>query len=288
MAWNKILSIAALGILSLSGCGGGGSDDSGDGSSGDTARACSVIGLNSKVINGVSCADVARASVVRIVAVLNVNGTQDILPICSGTLITPDAVLSATHCFLNQSISGFQVLGYGILTGEFGSASFVGGRGLSFAPEYRREEAVRRTFNDAAVLFLSSPVSLPIVPVLLSREVAVNEPGFVYGYGNREVNTEPNSSAGDFSSLEAGAMTVRAVTPDHIFVSFGGDDVNVCNGDSGGPIIVEVGGQPAVAGIVSEGSEPGCASGNVTTFTNLQQSKVLRWLADTAPNALVR
>ena len=50
---------------------------------------------------------------------------------------------------------------------------------------------------------------------------------------------------GDFSTLDAGAMTAAGVTPSHIFVVFSGGGVNVCNGDSGGPLVVEVDGQPA-------------------------------------------
>ncbi|NLF25304.1 MAG: trypsin-like serine protease, partial [Deltaproteobacteria bacterium] len=116
-----------------------------------------------------------------------------------------------------------------------------------------------------------------------SRTVQVGEPGFVYGYGVRK----PGEDA-DFFTLEAGTMTVKNVTPNHIFVEFSGSGVNVCNGDSGGPLIVEVDGQPATAGVVSQGTTEQCTAGDVTTFTNLQSPNVLQWLVNMVPNAYAR
>ena len=69
---------------------------------------------------------------------------------------------------------------------------------------------------------------------------------------------------------------------------FNGDGVNVCHGDSGGPMMVLVNGQPAIAGIVSQGDTGTCEPGETTTFINLQSPEVLSWLANTIPNAYVR
>jgi S1-C subfamily serine protease len=70
-------------------------------------------------------------------------------------------------------------------------------------------------------------------------------------------------------------MVVGDVTQNHIFSAFDGSGVNVCFGDSGGPMLNSSG---DVVGIVSAGSNESCDQGDVTTFTNLNGSKIRDWL----------
>lgn len=103
----------------------------------------------------------------------------------------------------------------------------------------------------------------------------------MYGYGIREQNDTKGESA-DFTLLEAGVMNIAEVTLNHLFVLFSGGGVNVCNGDSGGPLMVKANGSLAIAGVVSQGSVEGCVSGDVTTFTNLQSPTMQQWLTSLA------
>ena len=82
-------------------------------------------------------------------------------------------------------------------------------------------------------------------------------------------------------------MLIQNVTPNHIFVSYDGSGTNVCNGDSGGPMVIPVGGVPTIIGVVSQGTTIGCTAGDITTFTNLQDPAVLNWLVETVPDVAV-
>ncbi len=272
-------TITILSCLFFSACGGGGGDDSSSSSSGgSTALACNVIGLETRILNGDTCNNSAAASVVRLIAL---DDFFQPISLCSGTLITPTQVLTAAHCFE-------QLAFYVVESGDRGTASNFEANVISLneAPGFRLggPDTSFRLFNDAAIAELDRPIPSPTMPILLSRAPEVGEEGFVFGFGA----TELGSRNASIDVLQGGAMTIREVTDNHIFVSFDGSGVNICSGDSGGPIVVLVDGQPAVAGIVSQGSEPGCFPGDVSTFTNLQSNSVLPWLTGSAGNASVR
>lgn len=266
----RVLPLAVL--LFLTGCGG----SSGESSSSSNQNACGLIGLNTKIINGATCDDPRRSAVVRFVT-LDSNG--EVSGFCSGTLITPSVVLTATHCFLGE------IAGIIVVAGEPGRSETVAGRSYSVSPGFSLGGAPgdERLFNDAAIIRLSRSLSSPVMPILLSRAPQVGEPGYVYGFGVTQVGGNQPS----VDELKAGSMIVRSVTPNHLFVRFDGG-VNVCNGDSGGPLVVQVNGQPAQSGITSQGNRVGCQKGDVTTFTNLQSPTVLDWLTKEVPDLGVR
>lgn len=280
MKLSKLPPVIATFILifPLLGCSGG--DDSAE-----TAAACGVIGLPAKIINGQSCGNIDSASVVRIIAQVQVGDTVENTPICTGTMINSDTVLTAGHCIINR-LSGLRVVGLGIYVGEPGQGTFVNGIGYSIAPNYYWDSAVQRIFNDAAVLRLERALNLPVLPILTSRTPSFGETGYVYGYGARQ--TGDTQEGTDFFSLQAGSMTIQVVTPNHLFVVFTGSGVNVCNGDSGGPMVLLNNGQPTLAGVVSQGTTEGCVAGDVTTFTNLQSPDILAWLQDLVPGIGLR
>jgi secreted trypsin-like serine protease len=235
-------------------------------------ESCNIIGLIPKIIGGRTCQSPEKSAIVRVIEVT----ANDVTGICTGSLIAPSIVLTAAHC-INDSAFRLGAVDYIIIIGEPGNAQGVISTLVSIPPGFGLPENSDRLFNDVALLTLEKPFfNITPLPILASRQPKNGEDGFVYGYGKR---VEGESEAGiDAATLEAGSMRVEEVTPNHIFVEFQKGGVNVCNGDSGGPLIVLVDGTPAIAGVVSQGSVLGCYPGDVTTFTNLQSEQVYNWL----------
>ena len=273
----KIKSTLLVALTILATACGGDDDDSNSGGGGDSGggsrdvEACNLIGLQTKVIGGTTCTNTLQSSIVRLASVNSAGQITSIF--CTGTMIAPSTVLTATHCM--EAVSKGSV----VIAGDPGNVRAAAPVRVSIAPGYSVSN--NRLFNDAALIFLDRDLGVPSMPVLLSRAAEKDETGYVYGYGRTVIGDGENPEQG--IELQGGTMTVGDVTENHIFVGFEGG-VNVCNGDSGGPLIISVNGQPAVAGVVSQGSEAGCDIGDVTTFTNLQSSTVLDWLTTNAPN----
>jgi len=261
-------------MVIFTGCGSG-SNKSNDNDSPSTSEkeSCNIIGLAPKIIGGRSCQSPEKSAIVRVIEVT----ADDVTGICTGSLVAPSIVLTAAHC-INDSAFQLGAVDYIVIIGEPGNAQGVISTSVSISPGFGLPENADRLFNDAALLTLDRPFfNITPLPILTSRQPKNGEDGFVYGYGKR-VEGE-NEEGIDAATLEAGSMRVEEVTPNHIFVEFHKGGVNVCNGDSGGPLIVLVNGSPAIAGVVSQGSVAGCYPGDVTTFTNLQSPQVFSWLS---------
>lgn len=252
MKRNILSVLVALTSLSLISCGGG--DDDGDSSGGVSENACPVIGLNAKIINGTECEGEEQSPVVRILIVDRASNTQ---ALCSGAMISSTAVLTAAHCFGNPQ-SELTIV-------DVAGRSFTA-RSVAIHPNFRRE---RSTFgdslvNDVAIIKLASSPGLPTLPLATSVAVAPNDIISIFGYGLNE-----DDEAGE---LQSGQGRVEDVSSEHILELYDGDGSNTCQGDSGGPAIIQINGLPAIAGVTSTGTVDGCGKGDISLYTNLQNS----------------
>lgn len=271
---KKLISLLSICLFAVTACGGGGSD--GDDLS---TNACSAIGLptkNVRIINGTACGSLSSSPVVRVI-VLDSSG--DPIGLCSGTMITPNDVLTAAHCIIPGTA------GAAVVYGESESSNAARVSRIVRHPEYRPVSRVGETFaafNDIAIFSLDQNLNLPTLPLLSSSFVESGEEISIFGYG-----TDENGNL-EFRELKSGEMLVSDVTDNHISTVFNGDGSNTCQGDSGGPAVSNKTGAPAIAGVTSTGTNQGCGEGDNSLFINISGSRSLNFILSVVPDAQLR
>ena len=101
----------------------------------------------------------------------------------------------------------------------------------------------------------------------------------IFGYGAVSGGAEIDGK------LRAGAMTIGGVDANKIYAYFDAGSSNTCSGDSGGPMLLQVGGQQTIVGTTSYGSSLNCAVGELSGFTNLQAPSTQSFIRSVAPDA---
>lgn len=248
--------------LACGGGGGGGGNDSGVDLSND---ACGSLGL--KIFDGTSCSSTASSPVV----LLRINTFDGQTALCTGTVISSRHILTAGHCIPGQGANTKSIF------------VDVGGQSLRasafvVAPGYEERDDLSAIFNDAGIIELPQDVSVPPVPLLLSRDVQKNDVLAIFGYGLTE--------SGGLGDLRSGQMLVTDVTPTHIVSDFDGDGSNTCIGDSGGPgLEASPSGSVGIVGITSTGKpDTLCRPGDVSLFTNVQNPGIVNFITSVVGN----
>ncbi|HVV86107.1 MAG TPA: trypsin-like serine protease [Kofleriaceae bacterium] len=186
---------------------------------------------------------------------------------CTGTLISPTVVLTAAHC-VDPQLGGDELVGF----------TFAHDTVTAPPPMITVDHKVRHEqfdlqadippglghWYDIGLVFLAQPVT-DVAPVKLPRPT--DKPSLVadadltiVGYGRTSNET------GDVGVMHDAATKLVSLGDFELQVAGGNGQPQNCNGDSGGPALVELDGTRTV-GIVSRSFDgmPNCLNGGVDT-----------------------
>lgn len=263
--------LAAATLAALIGCGGGG----GGGSTptnptsnppAQSVNPCGAIAQGpsalTAITNGTDCS--AENTPIMRLNMRDQHGGG--LGSCSGTVITPRAVLTAAHC-LDEGVN--TVLVWRGVGEQIAASSFRGHPGYS-----GNDPAV-----DVGVVIVGEDLGRPAVPLLVSRSGQVGETAVVAGWG-QDLQQRP-------AFLRAGTTTLSGVDSSVLRTLFSPTSSGICFGDSGGPILLAEQGTWSIAGIISATSGTTCNTGE-HYYGAVRNQTIQSFIREHVPEATLR
>ena len=187
---------------------------------------------------------------------------------CSGVLIAPRVVLTAAHCTSLHPLAGSRVYAGTAVATDPGQRLTVAA--VRRHPSWTADDP---RANDIALLVLEEPAPFaPIPPIAMPLDGSfVGTTVRVVGFGKDDAGAVGTKRHGTATVTALGATTFQiAAAP-----------AMSCEGDSGGPILVERGGQTRVAGVTSFG-DAACRVGTNTRVDAYLTSFITPVLAEVA------
>jgi secreted trypsin-like serine protease len=199
---------------------------------------------------------------------------------CSGVLVGKSTVLTAAHCLHDRQGWTFEVSFAADFAFKRSDASAVPVFAWDVHPEW---DPVREGEFDVALLQLESTAPTEPLPWTAdSPSTAVGAHYTFVGYGGQEGDrTQCLRVSNDVTGVELEVSPVRI----RAFVH-----PNIYYGDSGGPLLVDLGSGPIVLGVLAQSTFIGSdvAYGSLTYFAKLQDGDWLRAALPSEPVALRR
>lgn len=199
---------------------------------------------------------------------------------CSGVLVGQRTFLTAGHCVCEGTGTDCQGENTPSANGRvvfLQHAGFFDVASIHVPPNYRFPIA------DVAVVRLTAPVTGVTPTPIMTEQPEAGDRGTIAGFG-KTGGTSP-----DFGLKRVGDVSIapcRNGLSDVTSVcwTFDGAGANTCNGDSGGPLFIDVGSGPMVAGITSGGIRSDCQAGDLAYDTNVYHYR--EWLQSVAGDDL--